>query len=192
MVNPLACLMIRVRRRTLNGGLLLYKDARWLLYAWLAAVAAAPGAWLLWASHVSPWRMGLFVIAGLIGYFLLKRLSHGAIRLDQGRGQIEVFKDDTYEIPEQAYLIDSIERIELDWQGRRRGRNASVYVVLCLKGKAEGQEIPLAFDEREAESVARILARFAKVEAFDWEGDQIWPEVEEEDGTQDEEEDNEE
>lgn len=176
---------LAIHKKYLNGNLLLYRDVRRFLYfseaIWIVAFPAAA-----FLSDKTPLivmnALPLWVVAGAgLWFYFVKHIMHGAILLNKGYRQIEIRKDIRFQTPSKVYPIDSIEKISIRRHrgSARRGTHRSFYVALHLKGESEGREVNLSLSETEAESIARIMARFAKVSAFDWEEYQIWPEVEE-------------
>ncbi len=187
-------LNLAIHKKYVHGDLLLYRDARRFIYVTEAILIVALLAAAFLSKITPPYVINALPIivlaAGVVWYLFVKLVLHGAILLDRGRRRIAVFKDLKFQTPNWVYPIDNIKQITLRrYRGVRRHRTPpSVYVTLHLKAELEnnGKEIAWSLSESEANSVARILARFAKVPAFDWDGDQIWPVVEEENENEEE------
>lgn len=187
MKNYINSLTIRFHKKHINGNLVLYRDARWFFRLMLIMLAASPIAWFLAPKDIPVWRLALFLLVGLAAYFFLKYFFHVAILFNRGQRQIEVFNDADLESLRCAYLIDQMGRITIRKHRGRRGSAHSFSIILHFKGEPEesGREMPVVLDESEAESIARIIGRFARVPVFDRDGDQIWPAVEEDEEEED-------
>lgn len=176
-------LNLAIHKKYIYGNLMLYRDARRFIYfteAILWIICFPTVAFL--SDKPPPIPLPTIFLAGSVLWYLwVKYAMHGAILFNREQRRIEVFKDLKFQVPKWTHLMDTIEKIAVS----RSRKSAMVFysVILHFKGGPEGagKDIPLSLDESEAESIARIMARFARVPAFDWDGCQLWPEVEEED-----------